>query len=125
MSSTNALADRRLPCRRPCMSVIAMMTVSRRPLATSAPSSSSVSMRGGYATRTGVRSARAHARRGRSGLVEEARVEVARLILGGQLDVLGREQEDLVGDALHAALERVREAGGEVDQALREARLDG
>src|ERR1700710_2085209 len=115
MSSAKARALMRLPCRRPCMSVIATMTVSTRPLATSAPSSSSVSMRGGYATRPD----------GRSGLVEEARVEVARLVLGGQLDVLGREQEDLVGDALHAALERVGEPGGEVDQPLGEARLDG
>src|SRR3954449_9098213 len=106
MPSTNARACSRLPWRRPCMSHIARMTVSTRPPATSALRSSSVSMRGGYARRRGPR----------SGLVEEAGVEVARLVLGGQLDVLGRQQEDLVGDSLHAALERVGEARGEVDQ---------
>src|SRR4029077_20322569 len=112
MPSAKDSACRRLPCSRPCMSHIARMTVSTAPIAMSASSSSSVSMRGGYATRGG------------SGLVEEAGVEVARLILGRQFDVLGREQEDLVGDALHPPLERVGEPRGEVDQALREPGLD-
>ena len=36
------------------------------------------------------------------------------------LDVARREEEDLVGDPLHAAVERVGEAAREVDQPLRE-----
>ena len=40
------------------------------------------------------------------------------------LDVGGRQQEDLVGDALHAAVQGVREAAGEVDQPLRELGVD-
>ena len=44
----------------------------------------------------------------------------ARALLRGDLDVARREQEHLVGDPLHAAVERVGEAGGEVDQALGE-----
>src|SRR5437762_13413524 len=55
------------------------------------------------------------------GLVEEAAaLEHAGALLGGHFDVPRRQQEDLVGDALHAAVERVREAAAEVDQALRE-----
>src|SRR3954464_13347376 len=55
-----------------------------------------------------------------SGLVEEALLDQARTFLRGDLDVARREQEDLVGDLLHAAVERVGEAGREVDQALGE-----
>src|SRR5579884_1392947 len=55
------------------------------------------------------------------GLVEEAAaLEEARALLGGDLDVPRRQQEHLVGDALHAAVERVRQAAAEVDQPLRE-----
>src|SRR5438132_7399969 len=54
-------------------------------------------------------------------LVEEsAALEHPRPLLGGHLDVPRREQEDLVGDALHAAVQRVGEAAREVDQPLRE-----
>src|SRR3954447_451425 len=53
-------------------------------------------------------------------LVEEAPLEHPRPVFGGQLDVARSEQEDLVGDALHAAVERVREAAREVDQPLRQ-----
>src|SRR6266536_3806011 len=54
-------------------------------------------------------------------LVEEAAaLEQLRALLGGDLDVARRQQEDLVGDALHAAVEGVREPAREVDQALRE-----
>src|SRR6266702_1043770 len=52
-------------------------------------------------------------------LVEEAALEHPGAILRRQLDVARREEEDLVGDALHPALERVREAAREVDQPLR------
>src|SRR3954470_13283955 len=56
-----------------------------------------------------------------SSLVEEAAaLEEPRALLGRDLDVPGREQEDLVGDALHATVERVGQAAREVDQALRE-----
>src|SRR5437870_13321273 len=55
------------------------------------------------------------------GLVEEAAaLEEPRALLGRHLDVSRREQKDLVGDALHAAVEGIREAAGEVDQALGE-----
>src|SRR5215204_212649 len=55
------------------------------------------------------------------GLVEEAAaLEQPRALLGGDLDVPRREQEHLVGDALHAAVERVAEPAGEVDQPLRQ-----
>src|SRR3954471_11559237 len=54
-------------------------------------------------------------------LVEEAAaLEEARSLLGGDLDVARREEEDLVGNALHAAVEGVRQAAREVDQPLRE-----
>src|SRR5213596_3486827 len=56
----------------------------------------------------------------RSGLVEEAALQQARPLLGADLDIAGRQQEDLVGNALHAALERVGQAACEVDQPLRE-----
>src|SRR5262245_29322916 len=57
----------------------------------------------------------------KSGLVEEAAaLEQARTLLRRHFDVTGRQQEDLVRDALHSAVERVREAAGEVDQPLRE-----
>src|SRR5918994_3904828 len=52
-----------------------------------------------------------------SGLVEEALLDQPRALLRRDLDVARREQEDLVGDPLHAAVERVGEAGREVDQA--------
>src|SRR4051812_9039821 len=55
------------------------------------------------------------------GLVEEAAAfEQSRAFLRGDLHVPRCEEEDLVGDALHAAVERVRQAAGEVDQPLRE-----
>src|SRR5205085_5825234 len=54
-------------------------------------------------------------------LVEEAAaLEEARSLLGGDLDVARREEEDLVGDALHAAVEGIRQPTREVDQPLRE-----
>src|SRR6476659_7229860 len=59
-------------------------------------------------------------RQGVSGLVEEALLDQASLLLGRYLHVARRQQEGLVGDLLHAALERVRETGGEVDQPLGE-----
>ena len=49
-----------------------------------------------------------------------SRIQRAGALLGRYLDVPRCEQEDLVGDALHSAVERVREAAREVDQALRE-----
>ena len=55
-----------------------------------------------------------------SELIEEALLNEARLLLGRDLDVARREQEDLVAHALHAAVERVREAAAEVDEALGE-----
>src|SRR4051812_742890 len=61
--------------------------------------------------------------RARLGLVEEALLDQPRPLLRTHLDVARREQEHLVGDPLHAAVERVRQAGGEVDQALREVRV--
>src|SRR4249919_956439 len=54
------------------------------------------------------------------GLVEEAALEQAGLLLGGDLDVLGGEQEDSLRDALHPAAEGVGHARGEVDQPLGE-----
>src|SRR5690349_4785540 len=54
------------------------------------------------------------------GLVEEAALEDAGLLLGRHLDVLGREQEDALRDPLHATAERVGHARGEVDQPLGE-----
>src|SRR5919109_5605176 len=65
----------------------------------------------------------AKATRPGSGLVEEALLDQASALLGGHLDVTRREQEHLVGDPLHAAVERVRQAGSEVDQPLREVRV--
>src|SRR5439155_11316448 len=60
----------------------------------------------------------------RLSLVEEpAPLEQLRALLGAHLDVSRREQEHLVGDALHAAVQRVREAAREVDQPLRELRV--
>src|SRR3954453_2216332 len=58
-----------------------------------------------------------------SGLVEEALLYETGALLRGDLDVARREQEDLVGDPLHAAVERVGEARGEVDETLRELRV--
>src|SRR5438874_7075516 len=55
------------------------------------------------------------------GLVEEAAaLEESRALLGGDLDIARSEEEDLVGDPLHAAVEGVRQAAGKVDQPLRE-----
>src|SRR5919201_1840027 len=54
-------------------------------------------------------------------LVEEAAaLEQLCPLLGGDLDVSRREEEDLVRDALHPAVQRVGQAAGEVDQPLRE-----
>src|ERR1700712_4808337 len=100
MPSTKAGACTRLPISRPCMSQKPTITVSMSPVRTAAPSSSCVSIPCG----TDIRLL--------SGLVEELALEVARAILRGELDIARREQEDLVGDALHAAVERVGEAGG-------------
>src|SRR5512146_2306246 len=58
-------------------------------------------------------------------LVEEAALEHSRAILRRQLHVARREEEDLVGDALHASVERVRQAAREVDQPLAELRDGG
>src|SRR5919202_2405481 len=60
----------------------------------------------------------------RLALVEEALLDELRALLGGDLDVARREHEHLVGDALHAAVERVREPAREVDEALAEIGLD-
>src|SRR2546423_10197331 len=55
------------------------------------------------------------------GLVEEAAaLEEAGALLCGDFDVARRQEEDLVGDALHPAVERVRQPTGEIDQALGE-----
>ena len=59
-----------------------------------------------------------------SGLVEEALLDQPRALLRRHLDVARGEEEDLVGDLLHAAVERVGEAGGEVDEALGEVAVD-
>src|SRR5687767_16036822 len=57
-------------------------------------------------------------------LVEEAAaLEQAGPLLRRDLDVLRRQQEHLVGDALHPAVERIRQPAGEVDQTLRELRV--
>src|SRR4051794_24564481 len=57
-------------------------------------------------------------------LVEEAAaLEQGGSLLGGDLDVAGRQEEDLVGHPLHPAVQRVGEATREVDQALRELRV--
>src|SRR4051794_24053188 len=53
-------------------------------------------------------------------LVEEALLDQRRALLRRDLDVARREQEDLVGDLLHPAVQRVDEPGGEVDEADRE-----
>src|SRR5829696_640833 len=53
-------------------------------------------------------------------LVEEALLDQTGTLLGRDVDVARGEQEHLVGDALHAPVERVGEAGGEIDEALRE-----
>src|SRR6201987_1989560 len=58
-------------------------------------------------------------------LVEEAALEHPRPVLGRELDVGGREEEDLVGDPLHPAVERIREPAGEGDQPLGELRVGG
>src|SRR3954451_1644090 len=57
-------------------------------------------------------------------LVEEALFDQPRALLRGDLDVARREHEHLVGDPLHAAVERVGEAAGEVDQPLGQIVLD-
>src|SRR6476469_4832944 len=54
-------------------------------------------------------------------LVEEAAaLEEGSALFGGDLYVSRRQQEDLVGNALHAAVERVGQAAREIDQALRQ-----
>src|SRR6266540_2110382 len=61
--------------------------------------------------------------RGVSGLVEEALFDEAGPLLRADLDVARGEEEHLVGDPLHPAVERVGQAAGEVDQALGQIRL--
>src|SRR3954454_2435601 len=57
-------------------------------------------------------------------LVEEAAAfQQGGSLLRRDLDVARREQEDLVGDPLHAAVQRVGEPAREVDQPLRELRV--
>src|SRR3712207_1844464 len=56
-------------------------------------------------------------------LVEEPLLDQAGALLGRDLDVAWGEEEHLVGDPLHPAVERVGEPGGEVDQALRQVRV--
>ena len=56
----------------------------------------------------------------RSKLIEEALLNEPGAFFGRHLDVARREQEDLVGHPLHAPVERVGEAAGEVDEALGE-----
>src|SRR3954469_13427448 len=56
-------------------------------------------------------------------LVEEAALEHPRAILRRQLHVARREEEGLVGNPLHAAVERIRETARKVDQPLRELRV--
>src|SRR6476620_540503 len=51
-----------------------------------------------------------------SALVEEALLDELRALLRRDLDVARREHEDAVGDPLHAAVERVGQATGEVDE---------
>src|SRR5207344_2603227 len=53
-------------------------------------------------------------------VVEAASLDRASAFLGGELDVARRQEEDLVGDALHAPVERIREPAREVDEPLRE-----
>src|SRR6185295_6339355 len=54
-------------------------------------------------------------------LVEEAAaLEQACAFLGGHFDISRRQQEHLVGDALHAPVEGVGEPAREIDEALRE-----
>jgi hypothetical protein len=54
-------------------------------------------------------------------LVEEAAaLEQARAFLGGHLDISRRQQEHLVGDALHAPVEGVGQPAREIDESLRE-----
>src|SRR4051812_45012619 len=62
---------------------------------------------------------------GASGLVEEAAFHQHRLVLGGDGHAGRREQEDTVGNALHGAVERIRQAAGEVDQPLGQIGLGG
>src|SRR5919199_98155 len=61
--------------------------------------------------------------RDRSRLVEEALLDQPRPLLRRDLDVARRQHEDLVGDPLHAAVERVGETRREVDEALGEVGL--
>src|SRR5215472_3982823 len=55
-----------------------------------------------------------------SGLVEKVLLEQPRALFGGDLDVVRRQHEHLVGYPLHATVKRVGEATGEIDQPLRE-----
>src|SRR6059036_2376818 len=57
-------------------------------------------------------------------LVEEALFDQPGALLRGDLDVARREHEHLVGDPLHAAVERVGQPAGEIDQALGQIGLD-
>src|SRR5712692_7944333 len=58
------------------------------------------------------------------GLVKEpSAFEPAGALLCAHFHVSRRQQEHLVGDALHAAVERVRETARKVDQPLRQIRV--
>src|SRR5436190_21848207 len=58
---------------------------------------------------------------GASGLVEEAAAfQETRALLGRHLDVSRRQQEDLVGDSLHAAVQGIGQTAREIDQTLGE-----
>src|SRR3954469_2765473 len=56
----------------------------------------------------------------RLGLIEEAALDEACPLFRRDLNVSRRQQEHLVGHALHAPVEGVREPAREVDQTLRE-----
>src|SRR5436309_6288097 len=60
----------------------------------------------------------------RSGLIEEAALDQPLALFRGDLHVSRREQEHLVGDALHPAVEGVGEAAREVDQPFRQLLVD-
>src|SRR5215210_724929 len=62
----------------------------------------------------------APAGRAGSGLVVEALLDQPCTLLSGDLDVARCEHEDLFCDLLHATVERVGQARGEVDEALGE-----
>src|SRR5437763_11744915 len=59
-----------------------------------------------------------------SGLIEEAALDQPLALFRGDLHVPRREEEHLVGNALHPAVEGVSEAAREVDQPLRQLVVD-